>query len=276
MTIVFKGAAAIVTGGASGIGKSIARALAAREARVIIADIDGEGAEAEAAALRAKGCEAAAKTVDVTDAAAVERLVADVEKRWGRLDFLFNNAGIIYVGELLDMDEAAWQRCIDINLWGVINGVRAAYPRMVQQRSGCIVNTASIAGLGPSPGFTIYAAAKHAVVGLSRSLRGEARKYGVQVNVLCPGFVNTPMVRNANYAKMDGAAAAAAIRKRGAFAEPDQVAADLMKGIERDTPVIVTPATARLAMAILRYAPFTGELFAGKFMEHIRGFRIGK
>jgi len=276
MTIVFKGAAAIVTGGASGIGKSIARALAAREARVIIADIDGEGAEAEAAALRAKGCEAAAKTVDVTDAAAVERLVADVEKRWGRLDFLFNNAGIMYVGELLDMGDDAWQRLIDVNLWGVANGVRAAYPRMARQGSGCIVNTGSIAGLGPAPGFAIYAATKHAVVGLSQSLRAEARQYGVQVNVLCPGFVNTPMVRNASFAGMDGAAAAAAMRKRGAFAEPDQVAADLMKGIERDTPVIVTPATARLAMAILRYAPVTGELFAGRFMAAIRSFRSRK
>ncbi|MCX7157418.1 MAG: SDR family NAD(P)-dependent oxidoreductase [Rhodocyclales bacterium] len=276
MAIVFKGAAAIVTGGASGIGQSIVRALAARGARVVVADIDGEGAEAEASALRAKGCEAVAKTVDVTDAGAVERLVAGVEKRWGQLDFLFNNAGVIYVGELLDMDDDAWQRCIDINLWGVINGVRAAYPRMARQGSGCIVNTGSIAGLGPAPGFTIYAATKHAVVGLSQSLRGEARKYGVQVNVLCPGFVSTPMVTNASYARMDGAAAAASMRKRGVFTEPDLVAADLMQGIERDTPVIVTPATARLAMSILRYAPFTGEIFSGKFMEAIRGFRTRK
>ncbi|MFA5123932.1 SDR family NAD(P)-dependent oxidoreductase [Zavarzinia sp.] len=272
MAIQFKGASAIVTGGASGIGQAIVRALAARGARVVVADIDAAGAEAEAAALRARGCEAVAKTVDVTDAGAVERLVAGVEKRWGRLDFLFNNAGVIYVGELLDMGDDAWRRCVDINLWGVINGVCAAYPRMAKQGSGCIVNTGSIAGLGPSPGFTIYAATKHAVVGLSQSLRGEARKYGVQVNVLCPGFVDTPMVRNATFANIDGAAAAAAIRKRGAFAEPDRVAADLMKGIENDTPVIVTPATARLAMSILRYAPFTGELFAGRFMEAIRAF----
>ena len=276
MGIVFKGASAIVTGGASGIGQSIVRALAARGARVVVADIDAAGAEAEAAALRAKGCEAVAETVDVTDADAVERLLAGAGQRWGRVDFLFNNAGVIYIGELLDMDDAAWQRCIDINLWGVINGVRAAYPRMVRQGSGCIVNTASIAGLGPSPGFTIYAAAKHAVVGLSRSLRGEARKYGVQVNVLCPGFVDTPMVRNATFANLDGAAAATDLRKHGGFAEPGKVAADLKKGIERNTAVIVTPATARLAMAVLRYAPFTGEIFAGKFMEAIRGFRIGK
>jgi NAD(P)-dependent dehydrogenase (short-subunit alcohol dehydrogenase family) len=276
MGIQFKGASAIVTGGASGIGQSIVRALAARGARVVVADIDAAGAETEASALRAKGCEAVAKTVDVTDAGAVERLVAGVEKRWGRLDFLFNNAGIIYVGELLDMDDDAWQRCIDVNLWGVINGVRAAYPRMAKQGSGCIVNTGSIAGLGPAPGFTIYAATKHAVVGLSQSLRGEARKYGVQVNVLCPGFVSTPMVKNATYANIDGAASAAHLRKRGLFAEPDQVAADLMKGIENDTAVIVTPTTARLAMTILRHAPFTGEIFSGKFMEAIRGFRTRK
>lgn len=242
----------------------------------MVADIDAEGAEAEASALRAKGWEAVARTVDVTDAEAVERMVAGVERRWGQVDFLFNNAGIVYIGELLDMGDDAWRRTIDVNLWGVVNGVRAAYPRMVKQGSGCIVNTASIAGLGPAPGFTIYAASKHAVVGLSQSLRAEARKYGVQVNVLCPGFISTPMVKNAKFMKIDGAAAAAGVRKRTSFAEPDQVAADLMKGIERDTAVIVTPATARLALSILRYAPFTGEFFAGKFIEAIRKFRIRK
>ncbi len=192
MTVQFKGASAIVTGGASGIGRSIVRALVARGARVLIADIDAHGAETEASALRSQGHEVTCEAVNVSDFDAVNRLVGDVESRWGQLDFLFNNAGVVYIGDLLDMPDGAWRRTMDVNLWGVINGVRAAYPRMARRGSGCIVNTASIAGLAPSPGFTIYSTSKHAVVGLSRSLRGEAKKYGVQVNVLCPGVVSTP------------------------------------------------------------------------------------
>lgn len=274
MAIVFKEASAIVTGGASGIGQSIARALAARGARVVVADINGPAAEVEAAALRAQGHDAFAETVDVTDATAVERMVANTEARWGRIDFYFNNAGIAYIGELLDMGNDAWQRTIDVNLWGVAHGIRSVYPRMVKQGSGCIVNTASVAGLAPSPGFTIYAATKHAVVGLSRSLRVEAKQYGVQVNVLCPGFIRTPLISNAKYSGMDGVVAANDIQKKAPFAEPDLVATDLMKGIERNKAVIVTPASARVAMLILRLAPFTSDLFAGKLMQVLRGYRV--
>lgn len=245
MSIIFSGASAIVTGGASGIGQSIVRILAARGVHVIVADINIDAAEAEASVLRAKGHEAVAEYVDVTDASSVERMVAGTEQRWVQVDFLFNNAGIIYIGELLDMGDDAWKRTIDVNLWGVVNGVRAIYPRMAKRGSGCIVNTASISGLAPSPGFTIYSASKHAVVGLSQSLRAEAKKYGVQVNVLCPGFVRTPMVTNANFTGMDGAAAAINVQKRTPFGGPDQVATDLIKGIERDKPVIVTPAIAQ-------------------------------
>jgi NAD(P)-dependent dehydrogenase (short-subunit alcohol dehydrogenase family) len=194
MTVQFKGASAIVTGGASGIGRSIVHALVTRGAHVVIADIDVGAAESEASLLRSKGYEVTSNLVDVADLDSVIRLVSDVKSRWGHIDFMFNNAGVIYVGELKDMTDEAWKRTIDVNLWGVINGVRAAYPLMVDRGSGCIVNTASIAGLAPSPGFAIYSTSKHAVVGLSQALRAEAKKYGVQVNVLCPGVVNTPMV----------------------------------------------------------------------------------
>ena len=199
-----------------------------------------------------------------------------VRSRWGQVDFLFNNAGVVYIGDLLDMPHEAWKRTMDVNLWGVINGVRAAYPRMVRRGSGCIVNTASIAGLSPSPGFAIYSTSKHAVVGLSQALRGEAKKYGVQVNVLCPGVVSTPMVTNAHFSGIDGSGATAELRDRTPFAEPDRVAADLMNGVTRDKAVIVSPSSARFAMTVFRYFPFAGELFAAKFIERIRAYRATK
>jgi NAD(P)-dependent dehydrogenase (short-subunit alcohol dehydrogenase family) len=222
MAVQFRGASAIVTGGASGIGRSIVHALVTRGVRVVIADIDANGAEAEASALRAQGHEVTWQAVNVADFDGVNRLVDDVESRWGQVDFLFNNAGVVYIGDLLDMPHEAWKRTMDVNLWGVINGVRAAYPRMVRRGSGCIVNTASIAGLSPSPGFAIYSTSKHAVVGLSQALRGEAKKYGVQVNVLCPGVVSTPMVTNAHFSGIDGSGATAELRDRTPFAEPDR------------------------------------------------------
>src|SRR5207248_6593438 len=114
--------------------------------------------------------------------------------RHGRLDLMVNNAGIGIGGETRELLLAHWDRIIDVNLRGVVHGVHAAYPVMIEQGSGHIVNTASLAGLLPSPGATPYAMTKHAVVGLSLSLRGEAAAYGVRVTAVCPGVVETPIL----------------------------------------------------------------------------------
>ena len=171
---VFTDKTAIITGGASGIGRAVGDELARLGAHVVLADRDGALAEAAAVSITQAGGRATAATVDVTDAAAVHQLVHDTATAYGRLDYLFNNAGVALAGEVFDMTLADWNRLIDVNLRGVVHGIAAAYPLMLQQRSGHIVNTASAAGLGPTPGFTAYAATKHAIVGLSTSLRGEA------------------------------------------------------------------------------------------------------
>ena len=172
----FSGKVAIVTGAASGIGKAVAAGLAARGATVVLADIDEAGARAAAAAT---GGEAAA--LDVTDAGQVRALVDGTVARHGRLDLMFNNAGVGAGGPVETLELAEWARVIDIDLNSVIYGVAAAYPHMVRQESGHIVNTASLAGLIPTPLLTPYATVKHAVVGLSVSLRVEAAAYGVRV-----------------------------------------------------------------------------------------------
>jgi NAD(P)-dependent dehydrogenase (short-subunit alcohol dehydrogenase family) len=184
---------AIVTGGASGIGRAVGEALARAGADVVLADVNGAAAE-EAA--RAMGGKVRASTLDVRDAAAVKALVDETVARAGRIDYLFNNAGIITIGEARDLTPDDWRAILDVNLHGVVHGVQAAYPIMVQQGSGHIVNTSSMAGLMPSPFQLPYTTSKYAVFGLSQSLRLEGADLGVRVSVVCPGFIETPILQS--------------------------------------------------------------------------------
>ena len=144
-------AVAIVTGAASGIGRALAAALADRGTVVVLADLDGAGAARAAGTI---GGRTTAAGLDVTDADAVRRLVEGTAADHGRLDLLFNNAGIGAGGPVQDLDLAAWRQVIDVDLNGVVHGVVAAYPLMVRQGFGHIVNTASLAGLMPAPHLT--------------------------------------------------------------------------------------------------------------------------
>jgi NAD(P)-dependent dehydrogenase (short-subunit alcohol dehydrogenase family) len=192
----FEGAVALITGGASGIGAALARQLVSRGTVVVLADRQEELAQEVAATVRSTGGQAEVALLDVRDAAAFEQLVADIFARHGRLDYLFNNAGTGVAGEAVENTLDDWRYIVEVNLMGVVHGVHAAYRRMVEQGFGHIVNTASMAGLMPTPGSVSYGATKHGVVGLSRSLRTEAQCYGVRVSVLCPGVIRTPILAN--------------------------------------------------------------------------------
>jgi NAD(P)-dependent dehydrogenase (short-subunit alcohol dehydrogenase family) len=186
---IFSGATAIITGGASGIGRAIAEELAVRGSDVVVADIQIENAHKIAADILASGGKANAMEVDVTDYPALERIVEQTIQRTGRLDYMFNNAGIGIIGDVCHYNIEDWNYILDVNLHGVINGVQAAYNVMMNQGFGHIVNTASLAGITPCSGMVSYCTTKHAVVALSTSLRGEALRRGIRVSVLCPGFV---------------------------------------------------------------------------------------
>ena len=195
MSYDFEGKVAIVTGAASGIGAAIARALAADGAKVLVADLDPEGADDVARAIQASGGTARAHEVNVADAVEVEAMVEAAKSAFGGLHLAVNNAGIggpaALTGEYpLD----GWHKVIDINLNGVFYGMRYQLPAIVASGGGAIVNMASILG---SVGFataSAYVAAKHAVVGLTKVAAIEYAKHGVRINSIGPGFIDTPLL----------------------------------------------------------------------------------
>jgi len=247
---VFADRVAIVTGGASGIGRSLVTALAAEGARVVIADVDADLATTVA---RNLGAGVRAERVDVTDAAAVQALVDGVADREGRLDLMFNNAGIAVLADTRDTSLADWNRLIDVNLRGVVHGVVAAYPLMIRQGGGHIVNTASVAGLVSSPATTAYAATKHAVVGLSVSLRAEARLHGVRVSVVCPGLIETPIIQNAKIVgpPVDRLLAESPLRLHSS----ERLAGAVLRGVARNRAIIPFTAEARAMWWLHRLSP---------------------
>ncbi len=197
----FTGAIAIVTGGASGIGRALTIELAARGAVVVIADLQLELATKLASDLTSSGAEVYAKSLDVTNYEAVDLLVAETMSKHGRLDYIFNNAGVMFMG---DMDKYCiddWNFTVDVNLRGVINGVQASYKRMSDQGFGHIINTASMSGLIPTAGSIGYTTTKHAVIGLSQGLLVEAAERNISVSAFCPGVIRTPIMTGGKYGR---------------------------------------------------------------------------
>jgi NAD(P)-dependent dehydrogenase (short-subunit alcohol dehydrogenase family) len=255
---------AIVTGGASGIGRALGTALVRRGDLVVLADVDGEAAAEVAAGLGAEGPGAAtAVAVDVRDTEAVTALVGGTAERYGRLDLLFNNAGLGMGGAAEELGPAHWDRAIDVNLRGVVHGVQAAYPLMLRQGHGHIVNTASLAGLLPAPGSAPYATTKWGVVGLSLSLRAEGAARGVRVSVVCPGGVDTPILDKGLPADLprvpsvEGIDARAVVTRfsGGRLYSAEALAADVLRGVDRNRALIVAPRQARVMWRLMRLSP---------------------
>lgn len=247
----FAGKSAVVTGGASGIGYALCQALDQHGVWVYAADVNEAGL---AKLQQTSSAKLKTHRVDVSDEAAVAVLLQRVMTEQGRLDYLFNNAGVVVGGNFEDMTAAAWQKIININLWGVIHGTQHGYALMLKQGFGHIINTASSAGVLPVAKSTAYAATKHAVVGLSTSLREEARKHGVRISVACPGLVDTNIFASATNLKghdYDAAMKEVPIDK----ISPAQAARHMLAGTMRNQQLIVFPFTNRIIVGLYRLMP---------------------
>jgi NAD(P)-dependent dehydrogenase (short-subunit alcohol dehydrogenase family) len=187
------GRVAVVTGGASGIGFGLATRFVAEGMKVVVADIEQDALDDAVGKLQADGADIFGVATDVTDAESVQALADTVMERYGAVHVVCNNAGVGGGGLSWEMPLSTWEWVIGVNLWGVIHGVRAFVPLLLQQPEGHVVNTASVAGLVAAPFMGPYNASKHAVVGLSETLHHELTFIGanVHVSVLCPGWVNT-------------------------------------------------------------------------------------
>jgi NAD(P)-dependent dehydrogenase (short-subunit alcohol dehydrogenase family) len=272
MSAAFEDKIAIMTGGASGIGFAVAKELAQRGSVLVLADINAEGAEKAAGEIVTAGGKAHATCVDVTRAGQVERLVGETAEKYGRLDYMFNNAGIAIIGEVRDMTLDDWRRIVDINLWGVIYGTMAAYPLMIEQGFGHIVNIASVAGLIGIPTFASYCTTKHAVVGLSTALRAEAAAFGVNVSVVCPGFVRTELFENSTLLKANREEATSTAEK--AAIKVDDAALKIVSGVEKNKSIINFPLSARIGWWLHRLQPSILSSLMNRWLTDFRALRV--
>jgi len=186
----------IITGAGSGIGHATAVKFAREGAKVAVCDINETSAHKVAKEINDDGGEAIHFHVDVTDKESIARMVDGVMARWGRIDTLVNNAGIVQDAQLRKMTDDQFDSVIDVNLKGVYNCTKAVVDIMLQQHCGCILNASSIVGLHGNFGQTNYAASKFAVIGMMKTWARELGKKGIRANAICPGFIETPILKS--------------------------------------------------------------------------------
>lgn len=248
----FSGQTVLLTGAASGIGRSLALQLVACGAHVHAADRDPAGLDTLVAEAQGPG-KITPRALDVTDREDYGRWVAECVAASGAIDFLFNNAGVTLLGEVQKVPFDRWRWLLDINLMGVLNGVMHVYPIMVKQGHGHLVSTGSVAGVTGYATAAAYTTAKNAVIGMTESLAAEAVGHGVKVSVACPGYVNS------NIFSQDRVVGAKVDEVLGdlpaPMMTPDQAATLYLRGVAAGKKTIVFPANARLLVFLGRWTP---------------------
>jgi NAD(P)-dependent dehydrogenase (short-subunit alcohol dehydrogenase family) len=264
---------ALVTGGASGIGRALGEELGAQGVDVVLADRQVGLAEEVATAIRERGGRASAAELDVREFGEFERLAHATHERTGRIDLLFNNAGIAVAGEIRDYTLQDWEDVFAVNLRGVVHGIQAVYPLMIEQGFGHIVNTASMAGLVPSPMTASYTTTKHAVVGLSKALRVEAKAYGVRVSVVCPGVIRTPILQGGEYGRLNLPVSPQQSEERLERLRPmdaNLLAKKVLGAVSRNRAIIIFPRWWKLFWYLERISPALSARLGEFFVESAR------
>ena len=266
------GKIAFVTGGASGIGAALATKLVDGGAEVWIADRQIGAAQELAQRLNSGGAKAHAIELDVRSYPSFERAVAEAVQQSGRIDYLFNNAGIAVGGEIDSYTLDDWNDVFDVNLHGVVHGIQAVYPIMIRQHSGHIVNTASMAGLVATPAQGSYTASKHAVVALSKVLRVEAERHGVQVSVFCPGAIRTPILAGGKYGRFNGISDEQLLKFWEPFRPmaPEKFAERALRAVLRGDAIIVVPAWWKAFWYLERLSPALARRAGRLALKRIR------
>ncbi len=266
------GQVAVVTGAGSGIGRATAERFAAEGCKVVLADLRQDRLDEVTAGISAKGGECASHPTDVASWDAMKGLAAFANDTYGPVDILFNNAGVGLGGGFLEYTDDDWEWIVGINLWGVIYGMRAFLPDMVARRHGHIVNTASMAGLVPSPPLSAYAATKHAVVGLSTTTRIEMQPHNVGISVLCPGLIRTNIAVDGRIHAKEGdkttqESATHALQRFGR--PPERVAQVVVNAIRRNKLIAPVGIEAFLFWRLWRLSPAFADWFIGRMQGRL-------
>jgi len=231
----------VVTGAGSGIGRATAHAFAMEKAKLVVADIDEKRLDCVVKEIEDTGARVVGKVVDVSDKSQVEQLAAFTIETYGRVDVVHNNAGVGYGGPLEIFPIEDWEKIVGINFWSVVYGVNYFLPHMIRQKSGHIVNTSSAAGLFGMAALGAYTATKHAVAGLSCVLRAEIRRHNIGVSTICPGIINTNIVRDGKSnlmpdQKLDQDKMAEFYDKHGW--PPERVAKAVIKAVKKNKAIV--------------------------------------
>ena len=258
----------VVTGGGSGIGRETALAFARQAARVVVADINLDTANETVGLVEKLGGTAHPYALDVSDESAVTAFADEVCATHGVPDVLINNAGIGQAGRFFDTPSADFQRVLNINLNGVVYGCRAFGPRMAERKSGHIVNISSAAAYTPIPEMGAYATSKAAVFMFSDVLRGELARAKVKVSTICPGIVNTNIIRTTQFSGLSAEDQAKRQRQgAGLYAKrgygPEKVAKGIVNAVLKGKSVVPVTPEAHMQYHLSRLAPALNRLFWG-------------
>jgi NAD(P)-dependent dehydrogenase (short-subunit alcohol dehydrogenase family) len=244
----------LVTGGGSGMGRGLCEKLAQIGATVICTDINMANANETVSLINQNKNTAIARKLDVTQLADFEEVIAEIVKEYGRIDLIFNNAGIGITGEIRDFTIDHWKKVMDINFYGVLYGSQVAYRYMLKQGSGHIVNTSSLAGLvAYIPLIAPYSVSKHAVVNFTRCLRQEAKLFNIRASIVCPGLIDTPIINALAAVNAKESWNQEAVKQLAPGISATEAADHILKGVAQNKEVILFPRLARILFLFARY-----------------------